>query len=278
MRDVRAGDLVTGPVDAHLTPEEQHLAEQERLIEELTEQLATKETEFATAGAEFARFRTAYLRRFGPLYSELDRLEAEIARLAASEEGTPAAHAKAQEAATRAAESEDVARIAATSVGEEGKEPPHTVSQDLRDLYRRAAKALHPDMAGTDEERERRTRVMAAINDAYKRGDAEAIQRILDGETARPEAVEGTDVGSRLIRAVRKIAQIRARFTELVQLEEALEADSMWQLFGQCRDAWAAGEDPLAEDEASLRTRIASAHAQLAALVMANANKRRPQQ
>ena len=68
-----------GPV--RQSPEEQHLADQERLLADLTEQLATKEAEFATVNAQFDRFRTSYLARFAPLYAELDRLEAEIARL-----------------------------------------------------------------------------------------------------------------------------------------------------------------------------------------------------
>ncbi len=261
----------------HTTPEDEHLAEQERLLTELTEQLATKETEFATSGAEFARFRVAYLRRFAALYGEVDRLEAEIARLLAAEEDTPAAHAKAQEAASRAEESEEAARLAdaAPRLADPDEDEPRGVDPDLKDLYRRAAKLVHPDTAGSDEERARRTKVMAAVNEAYGRGDADAISRILDGETARPEAIAGDDIGSRLIRTLRKIAQIRARFTELVQLSGALEADPMWQLFADCREAWAAGEDPLAEDEASLQIRIASAQAQLAALVLASAKRRR---
>ncbi len=261
----------------HTTPEDEHLAEQERLLSDLTEQLASKETEFATSGAEFARFRAAYLRRFATLYGELDQLEAEIARLLAAEEDTPAAHAKAHEAASRAAESEEAARIAEATPGpaDPDAEEPRGVDPDLKNLYRQAAKLVHPDTAGSDEERERLTRVMAAVNEAYGRGDADAIRRILDGETARPEAIAGDDIGSRLIRTLRKNAQIRARFTALVKLQDALEADPMWQLFADCREAWAAGEDPLAQDEASLRTRIASAQAQLAALVMANAMRRR---
>lgn len=55
------------------------LTQQERILPELTDQLATKETEFATTGAELDRFRLHYLRRFAPLYAELDRLEAEVA-------------------------------------------------------------------------------------------------------------------------------------------------------------------------------------------------------
>lgn len=259
------------------TPEEDHLAEQERLLAELTEHLVIKETEFATTGAEFARFRATYLRRFAPLYGELDKVEAEIARLLALDEDTPAAHARAQEATERAAVSEEAARIAADAGGlVDPEEGARAVDSDLRDLYRRAAKVAHPDTASSDRERERRTRIMAAINEAYGRGDADAIQRILDGEDARPEAIEGDDIGSRLIRAVRKLAQIRARLTEIGELQAALEADNMWKLFAQCRTAWATGEDPLAEDEASVRTRIASAYAQLAALVMTSTKKRRP--
>ena len=66
------GGMVQGEV--RRTPEDEHLAEQERLFVELAEQLAT-------IGAEFAVFRATYLARFAPLYLELDRLEAEIARL-----------------------------------------------------------------------------------------------------------------------------------------------------------------------------------------------------
>jgi hypothetical protein len=116
---------------------------------------------------------------------------------------------------------------------------------------------------------------MAALNAAYAACDEAAIRRILDGESARPEAVVGDDTGARLVRVLRKIAQVRARFTELVQLTEALEADPLYRLFSQCREAWVANEDPLAEDEAALRTRIASAHAQLAALTMADAKRPR---
>ena len=250
------------------TPEEEHLAEQEHWLAELTEQLATKETEFATASAEFGRFRAAYLRRFAPLYQELDELEAEIARLLAIREDTPAAQGRAQAAASRASESEEAARLAGgAAIPSEPEFAGRAVDPELRDLYRRAAKLIHPDTAADDAERERRTRVMAAVNEAYARGDLEAIRRIIDGEAARPEAIEGDDVASRLVRTVRKIAQIRARFVELVQLEASLTSDAMWQLFADGRNAWNAGGDPLAEDEAALRARIASAKARLEALV-----------
>ena len=256
----------------HLTPEAKHLAEQERLLEELTDQLTAKEAEFAETGSAFARFRAEYLRRFAPLYVELDRLEAEIARRIAHEEATPAAHAKAAAASARAEESQKALGDgqAAEAADETG---PVVVPPELKALYRDAAKRIHPDLATDEAEKERRTTLMAALNAAYDAGDSDAIERILDGEASRPEAITGDDIGSRLMRVIRKIAQVRGRFTELVELNAALRTDPLFVLFEQCRDDWEAGGDALAEDEASLRERLASAHARLAALVMAAAKR-----
>ncbi len=254
---------------ARLTPEAEHLAEQERLLEELTEQLTAKEAEFAETGSAFARFRSDYLGRFGPQYAELDRLEAEIASRIAQHEETPAAWAKASEAAARADESQQAIaeRSADPSPIEDlpGREAP---TDEARSLYREAAKRIHPDLAMDSAEKERRHQLMAALNADYADGDVDAMRRIIDGEDARPEAIVGDDIGARLMRAIRRIAQVRGRFTELVELTDALRSDPLFVLFEECRTDWSAGLDPLAADEASIQQRIASAHARLAALVM----------
>jgi hypothetical protein len=44
----------------------------------------------------------------------------------------------------------------------------------LKRLYRRAAKAFHPDLGGSAER-------MAEVNDAYARGDLAALERLVDG-------------------------------------------------------------------------------------------------
>jgi hypothetical protein len=260
------------------TPEAAHLAEQERLLAELTDQLATKETEFATTGAELDRFRLHYLRRFAPLYAEIDRLEAEIASRVAVRDDTVEARARAAETAARADESGEAFSNARDSAPgpTESEELRAGPSPELRDLYREAAKMIHPDLAADDEERERRTKLMAALNAAYTAGDGEAIARMIDGEAARPEAIIGDDVASRLVRVIRKIAQVRSRLTELAHIGEALQTDPLFVLFAQCRDPWQSGQDPLAEDEAGLRTRIADAQAQLTALVFADAKSLPP--
>lgn len=255
-----------------LADSEEELAEQERLLLGLTEQLATKETEFATTGTEFARFRVHYLRRFGPLYAEIDRLEAEIARRVAVLEDTPATRAHAAETLARAEASQapdpNTHDAAANAIAEDLDWTGPT--SDLRALYRKAAKRVHPDLAADNEDRVRRTRLMALLNAAYRMDDADAIKRILDGEAARPEFIPGDDTASRLARATRRIAQIHARIAELARLSEALSDDPLFELFLQVREAWHAGQDPLLDDETVLRVQLSSAQAQLAALTAAD--------
>jgi hypothetical protein len=260
---------MTSEVTGFETPEEEHLREQERLLAGLTEDLATKEAEFATEGVEFARFRHHYLRRFAPLYAEVDRLEAEVAKRLAVQEPSPdraakaeAAQAKADESARLHEQSREEAHAAdADDAAGVGREP----TAELKALYKKAAKALHPDLASDDEDAQRRTALMAAVNAAYDAGDAAAIQRILDGEAANPDAVVGDDFGARMTRVIRRIKQAKARLAELERLTAVLRSDPMWRQFNEVREGWRAGDDPLADDEAALRARIDLLKAQLAA-------------
>jgi hypothetical protein len=247
-------------------PEDELLAEQERLLADLTEQLTAREAEFTSVGAALARFSVSYLARFASLYAELDRLEAEILRIVVQR--TPRRAPEAQEAEARAKDAEARARESANTAQDAqqaGGLPPEP-STDLKALYRQVAKAVHPDLAEDEVERERRTRLMAAASQAYRDGDEAALRRILEGEAARPEAVKGIDVEAGLARVLRKLAQVRRRFAELAQLQEALEADPMWRLFSMVRDATERGDDPLEETESNLRRQIGLAQAQLTAL------------
>lgn len=187
------------------TPEDEHLADQERLLAELTAQLATKEAEFATVGAALARFRISYLSRFAPLYAELDRLEAETARLVADR--TPPEAPEAEEAESRAEEAEaraEESESAAEGADEDPVLPPEP-SADLKALYRTVAKAVHPDLAEDDEDRERRTRIMAAASQAYRDGEALLGRYGGDDFYVRSAGTEQTRVNPYAVRALAEI-------------------------------------------------------------------------
>jgi len=56
---------------------------------------------------------------------------------------------------------------------------------ELKSLYRELAKRFHPDLAANDLERESHGARMAEINDAYARGDLEALRRAAEESDVR---------------------------------------------------------------------------------------------
>jgi hypothetical protein len=64
-------------------------------------------------------------------------------------------------------------------------EPQVVVKAELKSLYRELAKRFHPDLAANDIEREAHGRRMADINDAYARGDLDALRRAASQAGAR---------------------------------------------------------------------------------------------
>lgn len=259
-----------------LTPEGEHLANQERLLRELTEELATEEAAFATMTAAFSRFRISYLTRFAPLYAELDRLLADAARLAADRlestaPDTAGGKTRLRKAKVQAEAAEARAATSASAANEAGAAPESLATAagptaGLKALYREVAKAVHPDLATDEVEKARRTHLMSAASAAYAAGDESTLRRILDDEAVRPESIIGSDVGSRLVRVLRQVAQVRSRLGTLEQLRRELEIDPMWELFQSVYPRMTLGVDPLEETERKLRMQIRSARAQLAAL------------
>lgn len=247
-----------------MTPEEKHLADQQATLDELADALTAREQAFAEAGTRFARFREMYVRRFAPLYADLDGLEAQVARLLAAD--SPELERAASEAAEKARRSEGLAL--------ELVPEPQTLdglpsTPALRESFKQAARLVHPDLASTDVERERRTVVMARVNEAYASGDQRALEDIIAAENSRPEAITGDDVGAGLVRVLRQIAQVRRRLDELTALEAGLRNDPLWRLYEVVVAGREEGSDRLAELEADLRNRIASAQGRLAAITLA---------
>jgi DnaJ-domain-containing protein 1 len=88
----------------------------------------------ATTQAELHSFEQEYLRVVGIRYTELDRIEAQIAEYMAYLESSR----------------------------------DFKPSESLKKLYREIAKRIHLDLATDEEERSRRQQLMAEVNQAYK--------------------------------------------------------------------------------------------------------------
>lgn len=231
----------------------------ENLVEALLAELVDRETEYATLNLAFAAFRTRFLSRIALLYAELDGVLSKIAEAQSAREGTQESVADAEAAAARAEASRAAAEDAAATTSSEWSD----IDPEFKDLYRRAAKTFHPDLATNEEARRYRTAIMARVNAAYAAGDAEAIHQILDDEGEIVEQRGPGQHAARLRTLQRQAVKIRARLRELAAATAELEADPIFHFFREAEDDGDAAEVSLDALEADIRTRISDAKRRL---------------
>ncbi len=221
----------------HLTPEEEELLRKREELTAVKAALAERELELADFHSQLAVFQGRYMRQVGVLYAELDDWEAKIAELQAKHDGSESAREHAAQARKQARSTYEAAH------GEASKAPDFQPSADLKALFREVAKRIHPDFAKDKEDELRRTQAMAQANEAYSRGDAETLQRILDEYRDSSDSVPGEGVGAELIRIIRQISQAKKRLAaiekelnELRQSETALLREDVETAHQQGRD------------------------------------------
>jgi hypothetical protein len=198
----------------------------------------------------------------GVKYAELDRIEAEIAELLAAQkpEDTEAAE-QADEARQRAQES---AKATEEVSGDRTLELERfTPSESMKNLYREAAKKLHPDLADDGEDRLLRTRLMAQVNEAYAAGDEDRIRKILHEWEMSPESVKGEGVGADLVRILRQIKQVKTRLLTITQSLQELMSSKAYTMKRQMEERSAEGRDILNELASRIELDVHSARHRL---------------
>ena len=226
-----------------MLPEEQEL---NRLVSEqaeLEEQVTSAELTLETSKTEIAQFQHRYHQTVGRLYAQLDELDAQIARVQSGlspDDAAAQAHAQAAEQQAKAS-AEEAGLIEALPI------PPPVITPELKLAFRQAAKLMHPDRATTEPERLRRTVLMAQVNLAYERGDQKAIEKLIKEYGQDPEAIIGEDVASRIVKAIRRIAQLLRRMGEVQQQMDAMQQTEIFELKQTIEETEAMGGDPLGD-------------------------------
>ena len=245
------------------SPEERELDLKRNELAKLEADLVEQELQLSTLQAELAAFRNEYLRVVGRRYAELDDLKARIAEIkAARRPSDDSAKAAASKARKTADDSAAQAHHGATDAPVRRFDP----RPEIKTLYRTIARRLHPDLASTDDDRARRHKWMAKVNDAYQRQDYEALRTLLASWEASPESVSGTGVSSDLVRVIRQIAQVRRRLDSIRQAIDTLKAGEIYTLRQKCNARRDAGGNLLEEMAERLDTQIAAATRELTAL------------
>lgn len=232
-------------------PEDAELSRKQGELTELQSRLADFELQLLTLRLEIGEFEKLYYAKVGPLYAELDEIEAQIAeRLAQRQPQDSSAAVAASNARSRAQESRRIVDAALTL--------PAAVerSQELKDLYRAAAKRLHPDLSRDETDRTIRERLMTEANLAYEKGDENRLREILEEYDSDPDLVKGDDVGAELVRTIRRISLVTVKIRKIEQEITDLNKSELAQLRLTVKEENQRGNDVLAQLAKSLQRKI----------------------
>lgn len=243
-------------------PEEAELAKKREELASLEARLAELELQLFSLRLELGEFERLYCAKVGPVYAELDELDALIAeKIARAKPRDP----RAQEAAGAARQQAEASRRVATDALAAPQGRPAR-SQTLRDLYKTAAKRLHPDLARDEADRKIRERLMTEANLAYERGDEARLRAILEEYDSSPDTVVGDDVAAELVRAIRRISLASMRIQQIETEVAELRASELAKLKTLVDEGTQAGKDVLGEMVGRLKKQVAAKREQLRTL------------
>ena len=246
------------------TPESIELDKKLRVLNRLKDRLADREEEMAELRAELEQFEARYSMDVARLYAEFDEIEAEIAeeelKLVPDDEEIK----KRVEELRRRAE-ESAARAAAHDAEE------YVPTAQAKKAYHELARAIHPDLALDEGEKERRHGLMAELNQAYSSGDQKKLDRMIAELQVSPESVVGDSVGDELVRVIRQIYQVQKRFRELDTEKAAAESSELFELRLKVKAELAEGRDLLKQMAGRTQTHIVKARRRLENLRSVNA-------
>jgi hypothetical protein len=239
----------------HKSPEEVELQQKEELLLRKQDELAELELSLSTLEGQLKSFEVEYYLKVGSKYVQVDQLQATLDKiLAAKIPFDVTAQKRAAESQAKAKQSTHDAESFSDS--ESDKHRPEA-TPELKALYREAAKLFHPDLTLDPGEKERRHHLMQQINEAYQKGDIERLQQIFDAEKNNPDLIKGEDIGSALVRVIRKIAQVDKRIPEIQTAITALQKTDLFHLFEAVEKETKKGIDLLDKLANELLSRIA---------------------
>ncbi len=217
--------------------------------------------------AKLEQFEARYTMEVGRLYAELDEIEAQIAeeelKLNPEDEEIMA---RAAEARKRAEESADAADQENWQACTQKWNP----SPEAKKAYHSLAKMIHPDLALGAEEREKRTELMAKLNEAYAGGDQVLLNKLVEDYRDSPDLVKGDAVGDQLIRLIRQISQVARRLKELRAEKLELSLSELYVLRSKVRNEQIEGRNLLRQMAERTKTHIKKAQRRLVNLQNVN--------
>ena len=239
------------------SPEEIELGKYKEQVAQAEGQMLELEAELADMLRSIKWFKDQITATIAPLILKLHILDVEVA----AARGNKAGLGKALQALRELLG--DYSGAPATPPDSDADWQEKPADDELKSMFRDAAKKIHPDLADDEQDRELRTRLMADLNEAYAKGDKDAIKKIVDQYNASEDAVQGEGVGYDLMRMIRRLYQIRNHITELVSMKASLEQSDEWANVLAAREAEDRGENYFRNFSEKLMKRIEYLETQL---------------
>ena len=251
----------------HPGPGAEELIRRKAQLQVLSKQLLDRERGLASFRNELHAFETSYRKALGSRYARLDELAERLDETATDNGQRPGGPDPDDDGPADRYPGQGVPGGQNWAWGERepDKEPERrpVIGDDAKRLFRQLARLIHPDLAGDPKERERRTNLMVAANDAYEQGDLAALERMLEDWHASPEAVTGSGAAAELERTLRRIAQAEASMRTIDEELAELEASAMGWLRRRVEKAAREGWDLLAHMVRELDRQIGEAQLEL---------------
>lgn len=197
-------NLVVSPLT-----EQREIEEKRAELKSLEDTLAERETELALLQSSVREFELNYLEAVGQKFDELAEIEKQIA-------------------ATLGQQIADEDYTISNEL-ECGQTKFHA-SENLKKLYREVARLCHPDLAGDEQEREYRHKLMIAANQAYEAGAEERLQSLLSSETSFVELTRQSNTALDLVQVLRAISTTQERLTEIEAEIERVKHSELYRL------------------------------------------------
>ena len=251
----------------HPGPGAEELIRRKAQLQVLSKQLLDRERGLAGFRNELHAFETSYRKALGARYARLDELAERLDETALGDGPLPGEPDEDGDGPADRYPGQGLPGGQNWAWGERepDREPERraVVGDDAKRLFRQLARLIHPDLAGDAQERERRTNLMVAANDAYEQGDLVALERMLEDWHASPEAVTGSGAAAELERTLRRIAQTEAGMRKIDEELAELEASAMGWLRRRVEKAAHEGWDLLAHMVRELDRQIGEAQLEL---------------
>jgi hypothetical protein len=206
--------------------EQRELEAKRAALKTLEDLLAARESELARRQAAVREFELSYLEVVGQKFDELAAIEKQIAETLGQQ--------VADEDYTVSHELEC------------GQTKFHA-SENLKKLYREVARLCHPDLAGNEQERAQRHKLMIAANQAYEAGAEERLQSLLQAETSLAELTRQSLTASDLAQVLRALTTTQERLAEIEAELARVQNSELYRLQQRAERAAAIGHNFLQE-------------------------------